>query len=326
MNETQPTKKFPQWLLFAIGGAVLLTAIGLAVWAVGLQKSISTLQNQSTEVAAQLTVEGLVEEQMENHVTEEPQTTSQPTSLPPTLTPQPTNPPTATPDLLTSDNFSQISFEFVPEVYELSDQTHYLIPPLHLLLPEEWSYVFEDSGKLTIAAPNEAETQLYLQMKNTATGAIFNLNEIGKFWYMATGDLAWYPPNFKEVPFDLSSAEYEILIQINSQDYFSKTFILEEAPQARILQSAPMYRTLQDIVDKQRYRSFGNQQEAMPMLGFNVQDDGRIYVRLWRQHDEEFYWINGEYVMHPDLPIAYNTLEDFQDEAGNWLIPEIKLP
>ncbi|MCD4753980.1 MAG: hypothetical protein K8R40_12995 [Anaerolineaceae bacterium] len=324
MNENNKKIEFPKQLILGLGGLIIIIFSALLIWAISLHQSISDLKTESTALAAELTLAILVNEQVAEQITQEATETkiSEPTALPPTSTTM----PTATPDLLTDSSFNQIQFEFVPVINELSDQRHFLIPPLHITFPDGWAFLFDETGQLTITAPNETETQLFLHMENSVTADIFNLNTIGSFGHMINGDLVWHSPNFDEFPPEITPGEYKIMININGADYYNQTFLLEEAPQARILQSAPMFRTMQDLLNKQKYRSFADQQENMPMLGYTVLDDGRLFIRLWRPYDQYFYWVNGEYVMHPTLAIAYNTLEDLRDESDQWLIPEIVIP
>jgi len=324
MNENNKKIEFPKQLLFGLGGLIIIIFSALLVWAISLHQSVSDLKTESTALAAELTVAVLVDEQVSEQITQEPTETeiSEPTALPPTATPL----STATPDLLTDSNFNQIQFDFVPIIDELSDQRHFLIPPIHITFPEGWAFLFDKTGQLTITAPNETETQLFLRMENTETAELFNLNSIGSFGHMINGDLVWHSPNFDEFPPEITPGEYKIMININNINYYDQTFLLEEAPQARILQSAPMFRTMLDLLNKQKYLAFADRQESMPMLGYTVLDDGRLFIRLWRPYDQHYYWINGEYVMHPTKAIAYNTLEDLHDESDQWLIPEILNP
>ncbi len=244
----------------------------------------------------------------------------------PTPTPTTAEENTPTPAVVESelndDHFDQIMLQPQAELYELSDERYFRLPPLSISLPDGWDFVYESNGNLTFIDPfnNAAEVQLWA----VNTIDTFLLNEYGSFDLLSSGDLIWFPD---PVPFrGMIADEYSLFF--TAENYSSEPLLitLEDAPMSRILQGSYMYRTIADISNSRHYLSFDSQQEPMPFFGYAVNQNGVLYVRTWREYDQTFYWIRGSRVMHSQMGLLYDEPADFISEAGESIAPEIKIP
>jgi hypothetical protein len=315
---------------------ILLGVIILAGWVLMLDRQINhlnslagTMMNQQKTLAARadLSQQELAQLQQEfDNLPTQVLLQNQAEPELPTPTPTTAEENTPTPTVVESElddgHYDQIVLQLQPELYELSDERYFRLPPLSISLPTGWDFVYESNGDLTFIDPFNNAAEIQLWAVNTIN--TFLLNEYGSFDLLSSGDLVWYP---NPVPFrGLIADEYSLFFTAN--DYSSEpiSLTIEDAPMSRILQGSYMYRTTADISDSRHYLSFDSQQEPMPIFGYAVNRNGVLYVRTWREYDQTFYWIRGSRVMHHQTSLIYNEPTDFINEEGEAIAPEIKIP
>ncbi len=324
-----PTEKKQYRLIvlnFILTALILLGVIIAAGWLLMLDQRVNQLSNTAGQLAIQLTLQSTLAAYQEEIAVEiredvEPQPiTAVETEAPEVET---TPAPTATPrpNELTVSNFEEIQLILNPGLDELSDQRFFRLPPLSFSFPEGWGFRYNSTGTLTVIDSFGNETTMKIHASNNRRE--FYLNEIGAFTLLPDGTLCWYPDTTPRQ--GLGAGGYQLFFTID--DYTSEPIIItvEDPPMARILESIPMYRTYTDIIEDRRYLSFASQQEPMSMYGYMVLEDGSIYIRVWRSHDKFYYWVKGNFVMHPDEGLLYNDLEDLLNPDGSEMIPEIDL-
>ena len=306
---------------------ILLGVIVTAGWLMMLNREINTLRVEAGEMAVQLTLQSTLEAYEEEiaaeGLTEEGGAPSDEAEAP-TDAPEATRTPspTAREEETASADYSEIELFLSPELNELSDQRFFRLPPLSMNFPEGWGFLFDSNGKLTVIDAAGEESAMEIIAKNTRRE--FLLNEIGSFQLLADGSLSWFADTTPRQ--GLGAGDYEIWFNVGDYTSSPITITVDDAPMSRILQSVAMYRTFEDLEADNRYLSFDSYQEPMSMYGYTVMEDGTLFIRVWRSHDKFYYWIKGDFVMHPDRGILYNDLEDLKDETGAVIIPEIHHP
>lgn len=327
MNTADKRRQFLTVLNLALTALILLGVIIVAGWLLMLDRQISQISSAAGDLAIQLTLESTLasyrEEVGQGEVEENGTASNGDDSAEPTLkaTTAPTITPKPTQSELNQTFYQNISLIPSPILNELSDAVYFRLPAMKIELPAGWSYRFDSVGTLTIVDSFNNEIEMKLWAVNNQSE--FLLNEIGLFNSLQDGGLSWFPDTTPRQ--GLGAGQYEITFQI--ADYVSDPLMItiNDAPMARILEAIPMYRTYSDIKEDRRYLSFASQQEPMSMFGYTITPDGTLYIRVWRAHDKNYYWVNGEFVMHPEKGILYNDLEDLQDEAGQDIIPKIEI-
>jgi hypothetical protein len=331
MNQENKQSNLLVSLNLGMTALILLGVIILAGWVLMLDRQINHLNaltgnvmNQQKTLAARADLSQQELAQLQQELGNLP-TNQTETELP---TPTPADDQEITPTAQTiqsemdDDHFDQIMLQPQAELYELSNERFFRLPPLSISFPDGWTFVYESNGNLTFFDPfnNAIEVQLWaVNIIDT-----FLLNEYGSFDHLSSGELVWYP---NPVPFrGMIADEYSLFI--TAEDFSSEplSLILEDAPMSRILQGSYMYRTTADIRDSRHYLSFDSQQEPMPIFGYAINRNGVLYVRTWREYDQTFYWIRGSRVMHHQIGLIYNEPADFINEAGESIAPEIKIP
>ena len=331
MNNANKRRQFMLTLNLILTAMILLGVIVIAGWMLMLDRQVSQISSAAGDLAIQLTLQSTLDTYREEIEAEETTAVALETEdtaageLKKTDTPEaePTKEPTSTPKPAESEldesGYEDISLILSPSLHELSEERYFRLPPLRFEFPEDWKFRFDSAGTLTIKDALDNETTMEVWADNPQTE--FLLNEIGYFEALADGELGWYPDTTPRE--GLGAGEYRITFEIG--EYISEPIriFIEDSPMARILESIPMYRNYEDIEEDRRYLSFSSQQEPMSMYGYMISPEGTIYIRVWRSHDKYYYWVNGEFVMHPDRGLLYNSVEDLRDDTGQEIIPEI---
>lgn len=327
MNPIEKRRSFLISLNLILTAMILLGVMIVGGWLLMLDRQVNQLSSAAGELAAQLTIQSDLEqyqadidaqsgqEQANDMPAENPAEPTQEPTPEVTITPKPTE------TELNTSFFEDIQILPSPMLDELSKTRYFRLPPLKFVFPTGWSYTFDSNGILTLSDPYGNKTTMKIWAVNEM--GEFLLNQIGMFESMADGTLSWYPDSTPRQ--GLGAGVYQLTIEI--KDYTSEPIEIqvEDAPMARILESVPMYRTYDDLLQDRRYLSFASQQEPMSMHGYTITPDGTLYVRVWRAHDKFYYWVNGDFVMHPEKGLLYNDLEDLKDEDGNLLLPNIDM-
>jgi hypothetical protein len=315
---------------------ILLGVIILAGWVLMLDRQINHLNslagnmmNQQKTLAARADLSQQELAQLQQEIDSLPAQGLLPNQAEPELpTPTPTTAeeitptPTGVKSELDDDHFDQIVLQPQPELYELSDDRYFRLPPLLISLPADWSFVYESNGDLTFIDPFNNAANIQLWAVNTID--TFLLNEYGSFDHLTSGELVWYPD---PVPFrGLIADEYSLFFTTEDHSSHPISLTIEDAPMSRILQGSYMYRTTEDLRESRHYLSFDSQQEPMPIFGYAINKNGVLYVRTWREYDQTFYWIRGSRVMHHQIGLIYDEPADFINEEGEAIAPEIKIP
>ncbi len=327
MNTADKRRQFMTVLNLILTALILLGVIIVAGWLLMLDRQINQISSAAGELAMQLTLESTLAayevEIITQSETEEEGAFYETDTVEPT--PKTTNAPTITPkpthSELNQTFYQNISLVPSPMLNELSNTQYFRLPPMRIDLPEGWRYRFDTAGSLTITDSFDNETQMKIWAVNTQ--GEFLLNQIGVFNSLADGGLAWFPDTTPRQ--GLGAGQYEINFQIAEFSSDPLLITIHDAPMARILEAIPMYRTYDDIEEDRRYLSFASQQEPMSMFGYAITPDGTLYIRLWRAHDKNYYWVNGEFVMHPEKGMLYNDLEDLKDGNGQDIVPKIEI-
>ncbi|MEE4193817.1 MAG: hypothetical protein V2J07_01335 [Anaerolineae bacterium] len=324
-----PTEKKQHRLIvlnFILTALILLGVIIVAGWLLMLDQRVNELSNTAGQLAIQLTLQSTLAAYQEEIAVEiqeevEPQPIAAVETEEPVVEATLTATATPKPNELNFSNFQEIKLILNPRLDELSDLRYFRLPPLSFSFPQGWGFRYNSTGTLTVIDSFGNETTMRLHASNTRRE--FILNEIGTFTLQPDGTLSWYPDTAPRQ--GLGAGDYQLFFTID--DYTSEpvTITVEDAPMARILESIPMYRTYEDIVEDRRYLSFASQQEPMSMYGYMVVEDGSIFIRVWRSHDKFYYWVKGNYVMHPDEGLLYNDRQDLLNPDGTEIIPEIDL-
>ena len=328
MNPIEKRRQFLIILNLILTAMILLGVMIVAGWLLMLDRQVNQVSSAAGELAAQLTIQSDLEQYqaeidtesnhgqendlpVENAATDPPQ---EPTAEV-TITPKPTE------TELSESYFQNIQMLPSPMLDELSDTRYFRLPPLEFIFPEGWSYTFDSNGNLTISDSFENKTTMKIWAVNEM--GEFLLNQIGIFKSLSDGTLSWFPDSTPRQ--GLGAGVYHLTIEIKDYTSAAINITVEDAPMARILESVPMYRTYEDILQDRRYLSFASQQEPMSMHGYTTTPDGTMYIRVWRSHDKFYYWVKGDFVMHPEKGLLYNDLEDLKDEDGNLILPKIDM-
>ena len=325
----QPAEKRRQFLTvinLILTALILIGVIIVAGWLLMMEQRINELSAASGEMAIQLTLQSTLEAYEEEIASEVPsENISQPAEeiqAPVEEETAPASTATPKPNELTDAYFSQIELIPNPMLDELSESRYFRLPPLSFQFPEGWTHRYNTKGELTVIDSFGHETAMSIISSNSRQE--FILNDIGRFDLLTDGTLCWYPDTSPRQ--GLGAGEYQLWLEIDDYNSEPIAITLDDAPMARILEAVSMYRTYDDLVEDRRYLSFASQQEPMAMFGYMIQDDGSIYIRVWRSHDKFYYWVKGDHVMHPDLGILYNDMEDLLNEGGSEIIPQIEFP
>lgn len=295
-----------------------------------LDQQVNQLNSAASELAAQLTIQSDLDQyaaEIENE--------SEPAQAEPAAdeeitaednpTPEPTTDYTPTPKPTASEmdasHYQNIVLVPNPMLKELSTTRHFRLPPLEFQFPEDWSYTFDTNGTLTLTDPYGNSASLQIWAVNEM--GEFLLNQIGIFETLADGSLSWTPDTTPRQ--GLVAGTYHLSFKINDYTSEDMEITVEDAPMARILEAVAMYRTFEDILEDRRYLSFASQQEPMSMYGYTFGPDGNLYIRVWRAHDKFYYWVRGDFVMHPEKGLLYNDLVDLEDDEGTLMLPEIEI-
>lgn len=325
MQAAEKRRQFLTVINLILTALILIGVIIVAGWLLMMEQRINELSAASGEMAIQLTLQSTLDAYQEEISSDAPlENTPQPTeeiqeptdeetTLAPTATPKPSE--------FTDAYFSQIKLLPNPMLDELSESRYFRLPPLSFQFPEGWTYRYNTNGKLTVIDSFGHETSMSIMTSNSRKE--FILNDIGRFDLLADGTLSWYPDTTPRQ--GLGAGEYQLWLEIGEYTSEPIAITVDDAPMSRILEAVSMYRTYDDLVEDRRYLSFASQQEPMAMFGYMIQDDGSIYIRVWRSHDKFYYWVKGDHVMHPDLGILYNDMEDLLNEEGSEIIPQIEI-
>jgi len=329
MNATDKRRQFLTTLNLILTALILLGVIIVAGWLLMLDQQVNQLNAAAGELAAQLTIQSdldqyTAETESESEPAQEQAAVEEEVVVEndPTLEPTPAYTITPKP---TESEMDQAHYESIvlvpnPMLKELSTTRHFRLPPLEFQFPEDWNYIFDTNGTLTLTDPfgNAANMQIWA----VNDMGEFLLNQIGIFETLADGSLSWSPDTTPRQ--GLVAGTYHLSFEINDYTSEEMEITVEDAPMARILEAVSMYRTFDDILEDRRYLSFASQQEPMSMYGYTIGPDGNLYIRVWRAHDKFYYWVRGDFVMHPEKGLLYNDLEDLEDDDGNLMLPKIE--
>jgi len=336
MNEENRQSKLLVSLNLGMTALILLGVIILAGWVLMLDRQINQLNvmagnamNYQNTLAARadLSQQELAQLQQEiDRLATQALLTNQEEPELSTPTPATAEETAPTPAAVESEPgatvFDRIVLQPQPNLYELSDERYFRLPPLAISVPAGWSFVYESSGNLTFIDDFNNPVEVKLWAVNTIDS--FLLNEYGNFDHLTSGELVWYPD---PVPFrGMIADEYSLFFTAGDFSSQPLSLTVEDAPMSRILQGSYMYRTTTDLSASRHYLSFDSQQEPMPIFGYAVNRNGVLYVRTWREYDQTYYWIRGNRVMHPEMGLLYNEPQDFINEAGEKTVPEIEIP
>jgi hypothetical protein len=326
MQNAEKSRQLLTVINLILTALILIGVIVVAGWLLMMEQRINELSAASGEMAIQLTLQSTLAA-YEAEIAEAPQEQEaalEPTEIIEAPTAEATLANTATPkpNELTEAYFNQIELIPSPMLNELSDKHYFRLPPLTFAFPEGWDYRFNTAGKLTVLDAFGHETMMTILASNTRKE--FVLNDIGAFELLSDGTLSWFPDTTPRQ--GLGAGQYQLWLEIDEYASAPIAITLDDAPMARILEAVSMYRTYDDLIQDRRYLSFASQQEPMAMYGYMLQDDGSLYIRVWRSHDKYYYWVKGDHVMHPDLGILYNGIEDLLNDEGAEIIPLIEIP